>query len=62
MYCTHYCRNVAAFKCVKCKTDVYVDDCFKDRAVTNDLRKATLECISPGCSWKGSSNEYQVRR
>ena len=54
------CSNAAKFACVKCKAEISMEECFQDRAATMELKKATLQCISPGCSWQGSSEEYLV--
>ena len=37
-----------------------MEDCFRDRAVTLDLMKATIQCTSPDCPWKGKSEEFKV--
>ena len=49
------------FKCQLCETEVQVSECFRDRAVTLDLNKATIQCTSPGCPWKGKSEEFKVK-
>ena len=37
-----------------------VSKCFRDRAVTLELKKATIQCTSPDCPWKGKSEEFKV--
>ncbi len=60
-YLLFFFRNhIATFKCCKCTIEIKLDECFKDRAIAIELKKATLKCRSVGCSWKGLGNEYSV--
>ncbi len=53
-------NHIATFKCCKCTTEIKLDECFKDRAIAIELKKATLKCRSVGCSWNGLGKEYSV--
>ena len=46
--------------CPLCQTDFLLEECFRDRAATMELRKAILKCDSPGCPWEGKSEKYEV--
>ena len=42
--------------CSLCQSEVLLRQCFRDRAVTMDLKKATIPC-----PWEGRSEDYKVR-
>jgi hypothetical protein len=42
--------------------EVLVVECFRDRAVTIELKNATIQCTSPACPWQGRSDKYKVVR
>ena len=52
--------NGKEFKCSQCEADIVVSKCFRDRAVTMELKKATIQCTSSDCPWKGKSGEFKV--
>ncbi len=55
-----YSNSTTSFNCCKCNIEVKPEECFKDRAVAIELKKATLTCRSSGCIWEGSGKEYLV--
>jgi hypothetical protein len=54
------CSDGYMFICPLCEAEVSVTECFRDRAVTMELKKATIQCTSPDCPWQGRSDEYKV--
>ena len=62
--CNGYNYNysgVPVFICPLCESEVLLEQCFRDKAVTMDLKKATITCTSHGCPWEGRSEDYKVR-
>ena len=50
-----------SFPCPLCKSETPLSGCFRDRAVSMELKKATIKCTSPDCSWEGRSDDCKVR-
>ena len=53
--------NKTKIICPRCQTDFLLSDCFRDIAATMELKKAIIQCESPGCPWEGKSERYVVR-
>ena len=50
-----------SFPCPLCKSEYLLSECFRDRAFSMELEKATIQCTSPDCSWEGKSEDFKVR-
>ena len=50
-----------SFPCPLCKSKHLLSECFRDRAVTMELKKATIQCTSPDCPWEGRSEDFKVK-
>ena len=46
--------------CPKCGEEILLDDCFKDKAVENELKTTTIKCINQDCPWEGLGRYYKV--
>ena len=49
------------FKCPLCKEQLLLSKCFRDRAFSMELEKATIQCTSPDCPWEGKSAIFKVK-
>ena len=54
-------KKSGSFTCSLCKSEHLLSECFRDRAVSMELEKATIQCTSPACSWEGRSGDFKVR-
>ena len=39
-----------------------LDECFRDKAVENELKTAVVKCINQDCPWEGLGKYYKVCR
>ena len=60
MFVSLFCRKKPITSCPKCGEEISLDDCFKDKAVENELKTATIKCINQDCPWEGSGQYYKV--
>lgn len=51
--------GLTEFRCSLCATEVLVTDCFRDRAVSMEMKVASIQCTSLHCPWQGRSVEYE---
>ena len=55
-----FCSKKSTIDCPKCREEISLNDCFKDKAAENELRTATIRCTNQDCPWEGPSKFYMV--
>ena len=53
-------RKNAVVVCPKCREEISLEECFKDKAVENELKTATIKCTNQDCPWEGPGEFYKV--
>ena len=57
-----FCRKKLIISCPKCGEEISLDDCFKDKAVENELKTAIIKCTNQDCPWEGPGQYYKVAK